>query len=301
MQDKIAKRCALAILRRLRHGRLELAHAESCIRVGPAQAPLSARITIRSRRFWRSVLGGSRPLADGYAAGEWDCDDLVTVARIAAREIPRLDRIRRPLAPIVDRLSRLPRNTRAGSRRNIAAHYDIGNDLFELFLDDTMTYSCAYFSHADATLQEAQQAKLDLACRKLDLTPADHLLEIGTGWGSLAMHAAANYGCRVTTTTISREQHAEASRRVAKAGLSDRITILMRDYRDLAGRFDKLVSIEMIEAVGSEYFELFFRRCGQVLKPRGLMLLQAIVIDERSYELSRRSNSFIMSRIFPGG
>jgi cyclopropane-fatty-acyl-phospholipid synthase len=195
----------------------------------------------------------------------------------------------------------VPRNTRAGARRHIAAHYDLGNDLFRLFLDETMTYSCAVFESPRQSLREAQTAKLDLACRKLELGPTDHVVEIGSGWGSFALHAAGNYGCRVTTTTISREQHAVATARMREAGLEDRVTVLLEDYRDVRGRYDKLVSIEMIEAVGWQYFDVFFRRCGELLRPDGRMLLQAIVIDDRAYEVEKASRSFIKERIFPAG
>jgi cyclopropane-fatty-acyl-phospholipid synthase len=197
--------------------------------------------------------------------------------------------------------TRIPRNTRSAARRHISAHYDLGNDLFELFLDETMTYSCAVFDTPDQPLADAQRAKLDLACRKLELSAADHLLEIGTGWGSMALHAAGEYGCRVTTTTISREQHAVATERVRAARLDNLVTVLLEDYRDLRGRFDKLVSIEMIEAVGWQYFDTFFRRCSDLLTPDGLMLLQAITIDDRAYEVEKGSRSFIKEHIFPAG
>ena len=221
--------------------------------------------------------------------------------RIGAREMPRIDRLRRPVAPLAKALSRIPRNTRAGSRRHVAAHYDLGTDMFRLFLDETMTYSCAFFESPEMTLREAQEAKLDRVCRKLELGPDDHLLEIGSGWGSLALHAAGLYGSRVTTTTISREQHAVAIERVREAGLDDRVTVLLEDYRDLRGRFDKLVSIEMVEAVGWQYFDLYFRRCSELLRPHGLMLLQAITVDDRAYELEKSTRSFIRQLIFPSG
>jgi cyclopropane-fatty-acyl-phospholipid synthase len=202
--------------------------------------------------------------------------------------------------PVRRLLHAAARNTRAGSRRNIAAHYDIGNDFFELFLDPTMMYSCAVFERADMSLEQAQVAKLDRLCLKLDLQPGDHLLEIGTGWGALALHAARHYGCRVTTTTISREQHALARRRIDEAGLAERITLRLDDYRDLDGRYDKLVSVEMIEAIGHQYFDTFFRRCSELLMPGGTMVLQAITIDDRQYESARDSVDFIKRHIFPG-
>jgi cyclopropane-fatty-acyl-phospholipid synthase len=289
------------LLRRLREGRLEIAEGDRVHGFGPPAAPVRTTIRVHDPGFWRALLRGSRPLADAFAAGVWECDDLVALVRIAAREMPRLDRWRRPLARPRNLLTRVPRNTRTGARRHIAAHYDLGNDLFRLFLDETMTYSCAVFERPGVSLRDAQEAKLERVCRKLRLGPGDHVLEIGGGWGSFALHAAERHGCRVTTTTISREQHEVASQRVREAGLEDRVTVLLEDYRDLRGRYDKLVSIEMIEAVGWQYFDVFFKRCSELLDPRGLMLLQAIVIDDRAYEVEKASRSFIKELIFPAG
>jgi cyclopropane-fatty-acyl-phospholipid synthase len=195
----------------------------------------------------------------------------------------------------------LRRNSRSGSRRNITAHYDLGNDFFSVFLDPTMMYSCAYFERHDSTLEEASRAKNDRICRKLGLGPQDHLLEIGTGWGGFAIHAAGNYGCRVTTTTISPSQHALAESRVREAGLADRITLLLEDYRDLDGLYDKIVSIEMIEAVGYKFYDAFFRKCASLLKPAGVMALQAITANDQGYRASLRDTDFIKRYIFPGG
>jgi cyclopropane-fatty-acyl-phospholipid synthase len=206
----------------------------------------------------------------------------------------------RAAAPLRAAAHWLRRNTRAGSRRNIAAHYDLGNDFFALFLDASMMYSCALFEDPAATLAEAQRAKLDAVCRKLALGPGDHVLEIGTGWGGFALHAASRYGCRVTTTTISRNQHELARERVRAAGLEARVTLLLEDYRDLRGRYDKLVSIEMIEAIGHQYFGEFFRRCDALLAPGGRMLLQAITIADQRYEAARDEVDFIKRYIFPG-
>jgi len=192
------------------------------------------------------------------------------------------------------------RNTKAGSQRNIAAHYDLGNEFFELILDPTLMYSCAIFLRPDSTLEEAAIAKVDRICRKLDLRAHDHLLEIGTGWGGFAIHAARNYGCRVTTTTISRAQHDYAVKKIAEQGLQDRITVLFKDYRDLSGQFDKAVSIEMIEAVGHQFVDSYFRKCGELLKPDGVMLLQAITIADQFYESAVRNVDFIKKYIFPG-
>jgi cyclopropane-fatty-acyl-phospholipid synthase len=194
----------------------------------------------------------------------------------------------------------LRRNTRRGSRENIAAHYDLGNDLFRLFLDDNLMYSSAIFTAADDTLETASLRKLDRICQKLELKPSDHLVEIGTGWGGMALHAARHYGCRVTTTTISKEQHTLASERVAAAGLGDRVTVLLQDYRDLAGSYDKLVSIEMIEAIGPQYLDTYFEKCAALLKPDGLALVQAITIEDHRYEQALASVDFIQRHIFPG-
>ena len=289
------------MLGRLRAGRVRLVDASGSLEFGPASAPLEATVRMHDDGFLDSMPRGSLALANAYAEGRWDSDDLVSLVRIGARELPRVDRLRGLVAPIRNATTRIPRNTRDGARRHIAAHYDLGNDMFRTFLDDTMTYSCAYFESPDATLREAQEAKLDRICRKLELGADDHVVEIGTGWGSFAMHAAGRYGCRVTTTTISQEQHELASERIRDAGLADRINVVLEDYRDLRGRFDKLVSIEMIEAVGWQYFETFFQRCADLLRPDGLMLLQAITIEDRLFHLEKASRSFIKELIFPAG
>ena len=224
---------------------------------------------------------------------------MTAVIEVAARNLHGIDAIRRRLAPLL----RVPRRrtTPWRARRDIAAHYDLGNDLFALMLDETMMYSGAIFERRDMTLAEASRAKLDRICDKLDLGPADHLLEIGTGWGGFALHAAATRGCRVTTTTLSREQRDLALERVRAAGLSDRVTILLQDYRELTGVYDKLVSIEMIEAVGWKDFGTFFARCASLLRPDGVMALQAITIDDRLYDAEKASRSFMNSLIFPNG
>jgi len=296
-----ARSASIALLNRLREGRVELFDGKRRRSFGPVDARLATSVRLHDDRFLHALPRGSLALAESYADGAWDSDDLVTLVRIGARELPRLDRWRRPLAPLHSAFTRIPRNSPARAQRHIAAHYDLGNDMFRLFLDDSMTYSCAYFESPGVPLHEAQEAKLHRVCRKLELDPDDHLLEIGTGWGSLALHAAGRYGCRVTTTTISREQRAVAMQRVREHGLEDRVTVLLEDYRDLRGRFDKLVSIEMIEAVGWQYFDTFFRRCAELLRPDGLMLLQAITIADRAYELEKATRSFVKQLIFPAG
>jgi cyclopropane-fatty-acyl-phospholipid synthase len=265
----------------------------------------TATVHVRTPEFWPMLLRGSRGIADSYAAGMWHSPDLVAVIRVAARNAVLIDRVRAWFAPARVPLQRgralVTRNTRARSRAGIAAHYDLGNQLFSRMLDPTLMYSCAVFEHPGMSLQEASLAKLELVCRKLALGPEDHLMEIGTGWGAMACYAASTRGCRVTTTTISREQHDYAVERVRAAGLDDRVTVLLQDYRDLRGRYDKLVSIEMIEAVGWQHMGTFFAKCSDLLEPHGCMLLQAITIDDRAYEVEKASKSFIKTHIFPGG
>jgi cyclopropane-fatty-acyl-phospholipid synthase len=303
-RDRIARRAGLALLGRIGDGRLELVE-DSGTAFGPAGSALRARVEIRDPRVWTRLWAGSKGFGESYVANDWDSDDPVAVIRIAARNIAPFDRLRRRLHPVLGRVERLarlvPRNTRDGARANIAAHYDLGNELFASFLDERLVYSCAWFERPGMSLDDAQLAKLDRICRRLELGPSDHLLEIGTGWGGLAIHAAGEYGCRVTTTTISREQREFAVQRVQELGLSERVTVLDSDYRDLTGRFDKLASIEMIEAVGWQYFETFFRTCSRRLRPGGLMLLQAIVIDDALYEYEKASRSFANTHVFPGG
>jgi cyclopropane-fatty-acyl-phospholipid synthase len=297
----------LTLLARARGGELVIVEAGSRMTFGEylPERPLRATVEVRSARFYRRLLGGSVGLCESYMDGLWDCDDLVALTRIAALNVRALDSLRRALAPALIPVQRwgrwLARNTPGRARRRIAAHYDLGNELFSLFLDETMMYSCAVFDSPATTLREASLAKLQLVCEKLNLGADDHLLEIGTGWGGLAVYAARRYGCRVTTTTISREQHDYACRRVREAGLEDRVTVLLEDYRALRGRYDKLVSIEMIEAVGWQYFPTFFRRCSELVKDDGAMLLQAIVIDDRAYHVEKAGKSFINTYIFPGG
>jgi cyclopropane-fatty-acyl-phospholipid synthase len=306
-RERLARRIVLGLLRRMSGGELEIVEGDTRMHFGECLPgrPLRARVEVRSARFYRRLLAGSVGLCESYMDGLWECDDLVALTRIAALNVCALDSLRRVLAPVLIPFQRwgrwLARNTPGRSRRRIAAHYDLGNELFSLFLDPTMMYSCAVFDSPAVSLEEASLAKLELVCAKLDLGAEDHLLEIGTGWGGLAVYAARHHGCRVTTTTISREQHDYALERVREAGLEDRVTVLLEDYRDLRGRYDKLVSIEMIEAVGWQYFPTFFRRCSELVKDDGAMLLQAIVIDDRAYHVEKAGKSFINTYIFPGG
>lgn len=310
--DRLARRMVLRLLSRVRGGELVLVEGSTVLSFGERvpERPLRAVLRVRSPRFYRQLLRGSVGLGEAYVDGMWDCDELVALARIAALNVGSLDRLRRALAPMLvpyQRGSRwLARNTPARARKRIAAHYDLGNELFSQFLDPTMMYSCAVFESPAASLEEASLAKLERVCEKLELRAEDRVLEIGTGWGGFALYAAGRYGCRVTTTTISAEQHAYARERVREAGLEDRVSVLLQDYRDRSeigrqGLYDKLVSIEMIEAVGWQYFATFFRRCSELLKDDGAMLLQAITIDDRAYEVEKAGRSFINTHVFPGG
>jgi cyclopropane-fatty-acyl-phospholipid synthase len=305
MTDALARRFIFRLFGSIKHERIEIIESGRRFAFGPPDADLRALITVRSPHVYRQLLRGSTGLAETYMEGHWDVDDLVSLIRIAARNMRGMDRWRHAWHPVLHAAQRVakmvPLNDRVGSKKNIAAHYDLGNQLFSLFLDPTMMYSCGYFETPGATLEEAQLAKLDRVCRALDLSPRDHLLEIGTGWGAMAVYAAENYGCRVTTTTISEEQYSYALERVESAGLEDRVTVLLEDYRDLEGTYSKLVSLEMIEAVGWQYFPTYFRHCSGLLDTDGLMFLQAITIDDRAYEVEKASKSFINTHIFPGG
>ncbi len=305
--DGLARRAVRARLAGVRHGRITVVDGPEREVYGERteRCALEATVHVTDPRFWNELaFGGSIGAGEAYMQGYWRTDDLTALVRILLCNRAVLDGMETGLArltaPLQKALHWLHRNTRAGSRRNIAAHYDLGNEFFKLFLDPTMMYSSAVFERSDMTLEEAQCARLKRICEKLDLQSTDHLLEIGTGWGGMAIYAAQHYGCRVTTTTISREQFELARERIAAAGLADRVTLMLEDYRELQGRYDKLVSIEMIEAVGHHFYDTYFRQCGRLLKDDGLMLLQAITIADHRYERARKSVDFIQRHIFPG-
>lgn len=305
LPDRLARRELFRRLSGLRRGSITIDDAAGSHTLGTS-ADLRAEVRVHEPRFFReAALGGTLAVAEAYIRGDWDCDDLATLLRIIVRNLDAADRLDRGVARLLRLGHRLYHwrrgNSRRGSRRNIAAHYDLGNDFFRLWLDPSLAYSSGIFLAPDVTMEEASCEKFDRVCRKLDLRPEDHLLEIGSGWGGLALHAAGRYGCRVTTTTISAEQYALAKTRIADAGLGGRVNLLREDYRDLRGRFDKLASIEMIEAVGRRHFDTFFGRCGELLKPDGSLVLQAIVMPERRYAAYLGSVDFIQRYVFPGG
>jgi cyclopropane-fatty-acyl-phospholipid synthase len=263
------------------------------------------QLSVYDMQFYTHVLlAGTNGAANAYHEGYWDCSDLTRLFRGFLRNIDSSDRFDFGLASLgrwwLKRKHQKRANTHSGSKNNIHAHYDLGNEMFELFLDSTMTYSSAYFSNNDMTIEEASIEKLDKICQHLDIQPHHHIVEIGTGWGSFAIHAARNYKCKVTTTTISSEQYDLAKQRVKEAGLEDKIDILLTDYRDMDGKYDKLVSIEMIEAVGHKYLPTYFKKCASLLKPDGQMLIQAITMPDQRYDRYLKTSDFIQQYIFPG-
>ncbi|QXH49071.1 cyclopropane-fatty-acyl-phospholipid synthase family protein [Pseudomonas fakonensis] len=302
----LARNAVLAQLGKLRHGHLRLLSHGRQWSFGDASSPLQAEVEVLDDAAWGLLAGnGSIGAGEGYIHGYWRSPDLARVTRLFVANLTVLDALEGGLArlgrPALRLLHQLNRNSRRGARRNILAHYDLGNALFEQLLDPSMMYSAARFEYPGQPLEQAQLHKLECICQKLELNPADHLLEIGSGWGSLAIHAATRYGCKVTTTTLSQAQYTYTLQRVQALGLEQQVTVRCDDYRDLTGHYDKLVSIEMIEAVGHRYLPAYFRQCAALLKPDGLMLLQAITIRDQRYQQARRSVDFIQRYIFPGG
>ncbi len=305
---RLAKSLLLRLLRKIRHGRLRIIDDDLDQSFGrpTPDAPYDVTVHIRDPRMYaEAVFAGTVGAGEGYIRGYWHCDNLTDLVRLFIANdavMANVDSGWSRLAGVLMKGAHwLHRNDRSGSRANIAAHYDLGNRFFELFLDETMAYSCGIFPHEAASMAEASRAKFDAACSKLALKKDQRLLEIGTGWGGLAIHAARHYGCKVTTTTISRQQYTYAKERIAREGLQDRITLLLEDYRDLQGEYDALVSIEMVEAVGHQYLDGYFRKCSDLLRPDGAMLLQSITIADQYYERALRSVDFIKKYIFPGG
>ena len=305
--DHMARRAILTLLKGLVHGRITLFEDGHYHHFGQKsdRFSLQAVITVHHPQLYtRIFFGGSIGAAEAYMQGLWSADDLTMVMRILALNQKAFEDMEKGLARLTAPFYRfyhfVRKNTQAGSRRNIMAHYDLGNDFYALFLDETMTYSCGIFQQTDSTLQEASEAKYDRICHKLQLTPGEQVVEIGTGWGGFAVHATQKYGAHITTTTISDEQYHFAEKRIKAAGLEGRITLLKQDYRDITGKFDKLVSIEMIEAVGHQYLKTFFKTCSRLLKDDGMMALQAITIGDQIFDRHKHSVDFIKRYIFPG-
>ena len=307
LPSRIARNLVMSRLEQISFGQLTVFdQGVSHVFGRPGTGP-HATVRIHHPDGWTAIaLGGSLGAGESYMDGLWTADDLVATVRILLRASTRLTNLDGSglglvRATLEGLYHRMRRNTRDGSRRNIAEHYDLGNDFYALWLDRSMMYSSAMWERDDMSLERAQEARLDRICAKLDLSQGDHLLEIGTGWGGMALHAASKYGCRVTTTTISEQQYDLAVQRIREAGLSDRVRVLREDYRDLRGRYNKLVSIEMIEAVGAEYFESYFQQVGRLLAPDGLALIQAITTPDHRFADSVGRMDFIKRHIFPGG
>ena len=306
LTSALLRRGVLRQLSQLKSGHLVVIENGERLMFGDSGAGLVGEVQIHDTSVWGMIASnGSIGAGEAFIHGYWSSPDLTKVIRVLVSNMDVLDAMEGGLArlgrPLIRGLHWINRNTRKGSQKNIAAHYDLGNDMFEQFLDPTMMYSAAQFLTADDTLEQAQLNKLQRICQKLDLKPADHLLEIGTGWGSMALYAAQHYGCKVTTTTLSKEQFDYTQARIEALGLQEQVTLLLEDYRDLTGQYDKLVSIEMIEAVGHHFLPSYFKQCARLLKPHGLMLLQAITIREQRYEQAKSSVDFIQRYIFPGG
>ena len=308
--DRLAKHMLIKRLEKLKHGSIKLVEDHQTIIFGgntgnSALPNIDVTLIVKNSQFYGEVVfGGSIGAGEAYMQDYFECDNLTNLIRLMVRNQSLLDDIESSFAkitaPMQAWLHRINKNTQTGSRRNISAHYDLGNDFFKLMLDPTMMYSSAFFETTKQSLEQASLAKLKKICTKLDLKPTDHILEIGTGWGGFAIYAAQNYGCKITTTTISQAQYQLAVERIKDAGLENKIEVLLSDYRDLTGQFDKLVSIEMIEAVGHQFYDIYFEACGCLLKQSGMMLLQAITIADQRYASAIKSVDFIQRYIFPG-
>jgi len=304
--ELLLRRQLITTMQSLRHGQLVLQDSLGTVVLGTADGTLlSAQVQVLDPRFYRAVaMNGSVGAGEAYINGWWRCSDLVSLVRLLVRNRHLLDGMETGVARLGGWAMRawhaLRRNSRQGSRENIAAHYDLGNEFFALFLSPDLMYSSAVWTAEANTLEHASTYKLDVICQKLELCSEDRVVEIGTGWGGFALHAARNHGCHVTTTTISEEQYALACERVRQAGLSDRVSVLRQDYRDLTGQYDKLVSIEMIEAIGAEYLGTYFGKVGSLLKPGGRGLIQAITIEDHRYEQALLAVDYIKRYVFPG-
>ena len=299
-----ARSQVLARLSRIKTGQLTIVEDSQTTVFGHDKS-IQATVFVNDAHFYGEIaFGGSIGAGEAYMLGYWQADNLTNVIRIMAANQHVMDALEGGFQwaskPFLKVLHWLNRNTTDGSRKNIAAHYDLGNDFFKLWLDPSMMYSAAIFSPENTSLEAASNKKLQIICDKLDLKSSDHVVEIGTGWGSFAIYAARHYGCKVTTTTISQQQYDEAKQRVSAENLTDKITLLLNDYRELQGQFDKLVSIEMIEAVGHQFYDVYFKKCASLLKPNGMALIQAITIADQRFDAAKNSVDFIQRYIFPG-
>ena len=302
---RAARHLIFKLLRDVREGELTLVCPDETYIFGRPGTATNAIIEVHDERFFRrTLLAGDVGFGESYMDGDWSSPNLVATLRLLVRNQNLVDdRNRRFTVALrsIERIRHLLRpNTLAGSRRNISYHYDLGNDFYRLFLDSSLGYSCAFYETPLDSLGQAQRQKYDRICRKLLLSPSDHLLEIGTGWGGLAIHAARHYGCQVTTTTISREQFAYANSLVKQSGLGGQIRVLLEDYRKLSGRFDKIASVEMFEAVSYRNYDTFFGQCDRLLAPHGSMLLQTITIPDRRFRDYLRRCDWVQKHIFPG-
>ncbi|MDN7128456.1 class I SAM-dependent methyltransferase [Pseudidiomarina sp. 1APR75-15] len=305
--DKWARRAVLRLLSELQDGYVTLREQGVILgQFGSKESDLKAEINVLRPSFYRRLLlGGSIASGETFIDKSWETPDLTTVIQLFARNLPALDAFEAKFSWLLLPWQKFQhwrrRNHKQQAKENISAHYDLGNDLYQSFLDPAMQYSSAVYPNPESTLAEAQLHKLKRLCDSLDLQPNDHLLEIGTGWGGLAVYAAKHYGCKVTTTTISNEQYEYAKQKVQEEGLAEQITVLKNDYRDLQGQYDKLISVEMIEAVGRHYMATYFQTCSRLLKPDGKMALQAITIADQRMRSYANSVDFIQQHIFPGG
>lgn len=305
--DNLARKAVMKTFEKLKVGQLKLREGSQLLLFGKETQDyqFSAEIRVINRKMFSEIaVKGLNGAAEAYVRGWWTCDDLTKLIRIFVRNRHIAESLEGGWATTAAWLFTLQhemrRNNRGNSLKNITAHYDLGNEFFSTFLDKTRMYSSAIFENKTDSLDKASINKIERICQKLELSAEDHLLEIGTGWGGFALHAARNYGCQVTTTTISQKQYEYAMQQVVDAGLDSKIKVIRQDYRDLTGRYDKLVSIEMIEAVGHQYFDNFFQKCSELLHPNGRMLLQGIIIVDYLYEEAKRFADFIKTYIFPG-
>lgn len=302
----VCRRIVLAVLNQIKDGQIELIEQNQVHNLGNLHSPLKATVVVKDATTYIDfVKSGSIGAAKAYIEDRWTSPNLTDMIQVFALAQEQLDHIEQKmswLSKIGHKLfHRRNNNSINGSKSNILAHYDLGNNLYKNFLDQRMQYSAAIYSNENQSLEHAQELKLETICQRLELSAEDHLIEIGSGWGGLAIYAAQNYGCKVTTTTISDEQYNYAKAQIEAKGLSEQITLLKQDYRKLEGQYDKLVSIEMIEAVGHEYFQTFFDKCNSLLKPNGKLLIQAITIADNRYEHYVKNVDFIQRYIFPGG